>query len=61
MSNAFPDLQAEIEDIFGSGDRVAGRIAFRGTHQGDLEDTPGRSMLSYWATGPIPRAYEPGS
>ena len=31
---AFPDLRAEIEDIFGSGDRVAVRLTFRGTHRG---------------------------
>lgn len=32
---AFPDLHAEIEDIFGSGDRVAVRVRMRGTHEGD--------------------------
>ena len=31
---AFPDLDATIEDIFGSGDRVAVRLTFRGTHTG---------------------------
>lgn len=40
INNAFPDLRAEIEDIFGSGDRVAVRLTFRGTHQGDLEGIP---------------------
>jgi steroid delta-isomerase-like uncharacterized protein len=32
---AFPDLRAEVEDIFGSGDRVAVRVRMRGTHEGD--------------------------
>src|SRR5690348_5478151 len=32
---AFPDLHAEIEDIFGSGDRVAVRLSMSGTHQGE--------------------------
>src|SRR5690242_12458403 len=31
---AFPDLRAEIEDIFGVRDRVAVRLTFRGTHRG---------------------------
>jgi steroid delta-isomerase-like uncharacterized protein len=32
---AFPDLHAEIEDIFGSGDRVAVRLRMHGTHEGE--------------------------
>jgi len=45
---AFPDLHAEIEDIFASGDRVAVRLRMRGTHQGEYLGIPasGRS-LSY--------------
>lgn len=38
--SAFPDLQGEIEDIFGSGDRVAVRLTFRGTHQGSFFGMP---------------------
>ena len=34
--NAFPDIHAEIEDIFGEDDRVASRAMCRGTHQGEL-------------------------
>jgi steroid delta-isomerase-like uncharacterized protein len=30
---AFPDLRADIEDIFGASDRVAVRLTFRGTHR----------------------------
>jgi steroid delta-isomerase-like uncharacterized protein len=37
---AFPDLRAEIEDIFGSGDRVAVRLRMRGTHEGDYLGIP---------------------
>lgn len=37
---AFPDLHAEIEDIFGEGDRVAVRVTMRGTHQGDYLGIP---------------------
>src|SRR5579872_100689 len=32
MVDAFPDLQVEIDDMFGSGDRVAVRVTFRATH-----------------------------
>ena len=31
---AFPDLQIEIDDIFGAGDKVAVRLMFKGTHTG---------------------------
>jgi predicted ester cyclase len=34
---AFPDLQVIIEDLLAEGDRVAARVRFRGTHQGELE------------------------
>jgi steroid delta-isomerase-like uncharacterized protein len=44
---AFPDLRAEIEDIFGVGDRVAVRLTFRGTHRGAFFGMPptGRAVL----------------
>ena len=34
---AFPDLQVTIEDLIAEGDKVATRVRFRGTHQGELE------------------------
>jgi steroid delta-isomerase-like uncharacterized protein len=37
---AFPDLHAEIEDIFASGDRVAVRLRMRGTHEGEYLGIP---------------------
>ena len=37
---AFPDLHTEVEDIFGSGDRVAVRLTMRGTHEGDYLGFP---------------------
>jgi steroid delta-isomerase-like uncharacterized protein len=44
---AFPDLRAEIEDIFGAGDRVAIRLTFRGTHRGAFFGLPatGRAVM----------------
>jgi steroid delta-isomerase-like uncharacterized protein len=34
---AFPDLQVTVEDLIAEGDKVAARLRFRGTHQGELE------------------------
>jgi steroid delta-isomerase-like uncharacterized protein len=38
--NAFPDLHAEVEDVFGEGDKVASRVMCQGTHQGELMSKP---------------------
>jgi len=43
MKHAFPDLQAQIEDIFAVEDKVAVRLRFRGTHSGEF--------LGFGATG----------
>ena len=31
---SFPDLHGTVEDVLGDGDRVAGRVTWRGTHRG---------------------------
>jgi steroid delta-isomerase-like uncharacterized protein len=40
IKHAFPDLQADIEDIVAAGDKVALRLRFRGTHTGDFLGIP---------------------
>jgi steroid delta-isomerase-like uncharacterized protein len=40
MRQAFPDLRAHIEDIFGDQERVAVRLLFRGTHSGEFLGIP---------------------
>ena len=40
MKQAFPDLQAQIEDIVAADDRVALRLRFRGTHSGEFLGIP---------------------
>lgn len=40
MKQAFPDLHAHIEDIFGAQDKVAVRLRFRGTHSGEFLGIP---------------------
>lgn len=36
LRGAFDDLSYEVRDAFGAGDRVAVRVATRGTHTGEL-------------------------
>jgi steroid delta-isomerase-like uncharacterized protein len=38
--NAFPDLRAEVEDVFGEGNKVVSRAMCRGTHKGPLMGMP---------------------
>lgn len=33
---AFPDLRFTVEDLIAEGDRVAVRVSFHGTHQGEF-------------------------
>ena len=40
MRRAFPDLEARIDDLVSDGDRVAVRVSFRGTHQGEFQGIP---------------------
>jgi predicted ester cyclase len=37
---AMPDVQFQIDDVFGAGDRVALRFTMRGTHRGELLGRP---------------------
>ena len=37
---AFPDLQGTLEDMVGEKDKVASRLRWRGTHQGELMGVP---------------------
>jgi steroid delta-isomerase-like uncharacterized protein len=37
---AFPDLHADVEDIFGEGDKILSRAMCRGTHKGQLMGMP---------------------
>jgi steroid delta-isomerase-like uncharacterized protein len=40
MKRAFPDLEAQIEDVVAADDRVAVRVSFRGTHSGEFQGIP---------------------
>lgn len=34
LFDAFPDVHATIDDLFGEGDRIVGRVTLSGTHSG---------------------------
>jgi steroid delta-isomerase-like uncharacterized protein len=36
VRTAFPDVHVTVEDALSQGDRVAGRVTWRGTHEGPL-------------------------
>ena len=38
---AFPDLAGTVEDAVAEGDKVAGRVTWRGTHRGTFLGVPG--------------------
>ena len=38
---AFPDLSGTVEDVLVDGDKVAGRVTWRGTHRGNFVGVPG--------------------
>jgi steroid delta-isomerase-like uncharacterized protein len=40
MKRAFPDLEAQIEDVVAAEDLVAVRVRFRGTHSGEFQGIP---------------------
>jgi steroid delta-isomerase-like uncharacterized protein len=40
IRNAFPDLEAHVDDLIAADDRVAIRVSFRGTHRGEFQGIP---------------------
>jgi steroid delta-isomerase-like uncharacterized protein len=40
MLAAFPDMQVQVEDVFGEGDKLVTRWSVRGTHQGEMMGIP---------------------
>jgi len=37
---AFPDMRMEVQDVIASGDKVAVRVRYTGTHEGDFMGIP---------------------
>ena len=40
FAEAFPDLRLTVQDIAAEGETVAARVAFHGTHRGELQGIP---------------------
>jgi steroid delta-isomerase-like uncharacterized protein len=40
MRRAFPDLDAQVDDLVAAENKVAIRVSFRGTHQGEFQGIP---------------------
>jgi steroid delta-isomerase-like uncharacterized protein len=40
VRRAFPDLEAQIDDLVAADDKVALRLTLYGTHQGEFQDIP---------------------
>src|SRR6185436_12844822 len=49
IRTAFPDFHYTIEDLFGEGEKYAGRIAARGTHQNEFMGIPATGKKAQWA------------
>lgn len=52
---AFPDTTATIEDIFGTGDRVAVRLTLTGTHTGEFQGIPATGRTVTYSSNEIYR------
>lgn len=40
LREAFPDLEARVEDLIAEGDKVAARVTYTGTHEGAFRGVP---------------------
>jgi steroid delta-isomerase-like uncharacterized protein len=50
MRQAFPDLEAHIDDVVAADDRVAVRVSFRGTHAGAFQGIPATGRTIHYAS-----------
>lgn len=48
LRRAFPELQAEIINAFGHGDRAFVHVAYSGKHQGEIFDIPASGRAVRW-------------
>lgn len=50
MKRAFPDLEAQVDDVVAAEDRVAVRVSFRGTHAGEFQGIPATGRTIHYAS-----------
>ena len=50
MKRAFPDLEARVDDVVAAGDKVAVRVSFRGTHEGQFQGIPATGRTIHYVS-----------
>ncbi|HEY5057542.1 MAG TPA: ester cyclase [Gaiellaceae bacterium] len=50
MKRAFPDLEAQVDDVVAAEDRVAVRVTFRGTHTGEFQGMPATGRTIHYVS-----------
>src|ERR1700676_734660 len=50
MRRAFPDLDAHVDDLVAAADKVAIRVRFRGTHQGEFQGIPATGRTVHYVS-----------
>ncbi len=50
MRRAFADLKAQVDDLVAAEDKVAIRVSFRGTHQGEFQGIPATGRTIHYVS-----------
>ncbi len=50
MKQAFPDLAGHIDDLVAAEDKVAIRVSFHGTHEGEFQGIPATGRRIHYAS-----------
>jgi steroid delta-isomerase-like uncharacterized protein len=50
MRHAFPDLEAHVDELVAAEDKVAIRVSFRGTHQGEFQGIPATGRTIHYVS-----------
>jgi steroid delta-isomerase-like uncharacterized protein len=50
MRHAFPDLEAHVDDLVAAEDKVAIRVSFRGSHQGEFQGIPATGRTIHYVS-----------
>jgi len=48
FTNAFPDVQIDIEEMIGEGDKIVVQWTFHGTHRGPFQGIPATGTAVEW-------------
>jgi steroid delta-isomerase-like uncharacterized protein len=50
VRRAFPDLEIHVDDLVAAENKVAVRVSFRGTHQGDFQGIPATGRAIHYVS-----------